>query len=121
MATVSVILRKDKINKKGEAPIHFRIIKNRKPSYIATGYMILPDKWDEKNKKAKPGFKNSGRLNSYLANKFTEIQDNVLEYETMSETLTSRNLKDKVFGKGLWTFLNLLKKLLRNIRKKGKL
>ena len=51
MASVSIIYRKDKLNKKGEAPIHFRIIKDRKISYIATGFMVHQDFWDfEKNK-----------------------------------------------------------------------
>ena len=30
MASIVIIFRKDKLSKKSEAPIHFRIIKNRK-------------------------------------------------------------------------------------------
>ena len=46
MASVSIIYRKDKLNKKDEAPIHFRIIKDRKISYLATGFMVHQDFWD---------------------------------------------------------------------------
>ena len=99
MATVTIVFRKDKFNKKEEAPIHFRIIKNRKSSYIASGIMIPKDHWDEKNNKVKSNHRNSARLNSYLSNKFTEIQDTVFEHETISKSLTSRTLRDKVFGK----------------------
>jgi len=99
MASVTIVFRKDKLNAKGEAPIHFRIIKNRKASYIASGVMIQPQQWDEKKNKVKSTCRNSSRLNSYLSNKFTEIQDTVLQHETTSKSLTSRSLKEKVFGK----------------------
>jgi len=42
MATLVKILRLDKVNKKGEAPIYFRIIKNRKVRYIASGVRLEP-------------------------------------------------------------------------------
>ena len=85
MASVNIVYRKDKLNAKKEAPIHFRIIKNRKTSYITSGIMIPQTHWDEKKNKVKSIHKNSARLNSYLANKFTEIQDIVLEHETISK------------------------------------
>ena len=75
MATVSIVYRKDKLNKKGEAPVHFRIIKDRKISYITSSIMLPEDHWDFKANKVKPKHPNSARLNSFLANKHTEIQD----------------------------------------------
>jgi hypothetical protein len=50
MASISIVFRKDKINKKGEAPIHFRIIKDRKVSYIASTISIPEDSWDSAKK-----------------------------------------------------------------------
>lgn len=99
MTSVTIVYRKDKLNARKEAPIHFRIIKNRKACYIASGIMIAPHQWNEKKSKVKPTHLSSARLNSYLSNKFTEIQDTVLQHETISKSLTSKNLKEKVFGK----------------------
>lgn len=99
MATVSIVYRKDKINKKGLGPIHFRIIKDRKVSYIASSILLPEDQWDFKANKIKPKHPNSARLNSFLTNKFTEIQDQVFEHETVLKSTTSRQLKEKVFGK----------------------
>ena len=82
MASVTVVLRKDKVNKKGEAPIHFRIIKNRQISYISSTVIIPVVNWDEKNHRIKGKHPHSGRLNSFLSNKFNEIQDRVLALET---------------------------------------
>ncbi|MGB3077372.1 MAG: Arm DNA-binding domain-containing protein, partial [Chitinophagales bacterium] len=77
MSSVSVIFRKDKLNADQAAPIHLRIIKDRKINYISTGVLVPSKFWDEKNKKVKSGFPNSNRLNSYISNKFTELQDQV--------------------------------------------
>jgi len=99
MASVSTVLRKDKVNKKGEAPIHFRIIKDRKISYIASGIMLPVDLWDEDKNKIKSKFTNSKRFNSTLANKFAEIQDQVFEHDTNNKSVTSRQLRDNVYGK----------------------
>jgi len=99
MASVTIIFRKDKLNAKNEAPIHFRIIKNRKISYISSGIMLPQSHWDEKKGRVKSVHKNSARLNSYLSNKFTEIQDTVLEHETKFKSLTSKSLKEIAFGK----------------------
>lgn len=121
MASVTIVFRKDKLNTKGDAPIHFRIIKNRKASYITSGIMIPPHQWDEKKNKVKATFRNSSRLNSYLSNKFTEIQDTVLQHETQSKSLTSRNLKEKVFGKRPSDFFGFAGGIVQQYRKEGRI
>ena len=105
MATVSIVFRRDKINKKNEAPIHFRIIKDRKINYISSGIMLPVENWDEKNNRIKSKHTNSARLNSFLANKFSELQDQVFEHETINKGLTSRGLRDKIYGKKPFDFL----------------
>lgn len=99
MATVSIIFRKDKLNKKGQAPVHFRIIKDRKISYISSSILLFPNEWDEKNKKVKKSHPNSARFNSFLANKFTELQDQVFEHETFSKSTTTSQLRNKIYGR----------------------
>src|SRR5450631_4069040 len=98
MSSVSIVFRKDKLNKNDEAPIHFRIIKDRKISYISSGIMLPKDNWDAKNIRIKAKHKNSARFNSFLSNKFTELQDQVFEHDTISKSLTSRQLRDKIYG-----------------------
>jgi integrase/recombinase XerD len=98
MATVSIVYRKDKRNKKGEAPIHFRIIKDRKITYISTGIMISEDYWDFEKNKIKSKHPNSKRLKSFIDNKYVELQDEVFDKETNQKSLTSRQLRDKIYG-----------------------
>lgn len=121
MASVTIVFRKDKLNAKNEAPVHFRIIKSRRTSYISSGIMLPQSHWDEKKNKVKSIHKNSARLNSYLANKFTEIQDAVFEHETISKSLTSRNLKDKVFGKKPSDFFAFADEVVKNYKTEGKI
>ena len=99
MASVSIVYRKDKINKKGLAPIHFRIIKDRKVSNISSGILIPEDSWDAEKQKIKGKHLNSARLNSLITNKFAELQDNVFEYETNHKSTTTSQLKESIYGK----------------------
>lgn len=99
MATISLVLRRDAINKKGEAPINFFIIKHRKLSKIKTGIKIAPQYWDAKKSRIKPNATNSARLNSFLQNKLSELQDQVFEHETITKSLTNKQLKEKIYGK----------------------
>src|SRR4051812_44616231 len=99
MPSVSIVYRKDKLNKNQEAPVHFRIIKDRKISYIASGIMLHQDFWDDKNNKVKTKHKNSAAFNSFITNKHAELQDTVFINETAEKSLTSRMLRDRTFGK----------------------
>lgn len=121
MATVAIVFRKDKVNKKGQSPIHFRIIKNRKSVYITSGISVSKDHWDEKNLKVKPGHKNSARLNSFLSNKHTEIYNSVLQNEIESKSLTSSILKQKLFGESPQKYLPFADKVIENYRNEGRI
>jgi integrase/recombinase XerD len=54
MATVAIVLRKDKVNKKGDAPIYFRIIKNRKVSYVNSHIKVPVEYWNPNTLSIKP-------------------------------------------------------------------
>lgn len=112
MASVQTVFRKDKLNSKGEAPIHFRIIKNRKVSYVTAGIMMPESQWDFKNNKVKSTYKNSARLNSFLSTKYTELQDQILEFETINKALSTKELKDKIYGKAPADFYEVAEELL---------
>jgi site-specific recombinase XerD len=113
MASVQTVFRKDKLNAKGEAPIHFRIIKNRKVSYVTSGIMMPESHWDFAKNKVKTTHKNSARLNSFLSGKHTELQDQVLEFETVNKGLSTKELKEKIYGKEPANFYDVADELLQ--------
>jgi len=98
MATVSIILRKDRINNKGEAPINFCIIKDRKYKKISAQIKIDPKYWDEKKCRIKSNAPNSGRLNRLLTAKYEELQGGVIDGITKHKNLTVRDLKEMIYG-----------------------
>lgn len=121
MATVSIILRKDKTNKKGEAPIHFRVIKDRRNTNIASGISIPEDCWDEKNKRVKSKHKNSARMNAYISTKYKELMDNILEHETFNKSTTTRKLKEAAFGKAPADFFQFAERVLQRFEMNGQI
>jgi len=121
MASVSIVFRKDKVNKKGEAPVHLRIIKERKISYISTGVLLPIDLWDADKNKIKSKHKNSARLNSFITNKFAELQDQVYEHETLSKSTTTRQLKEKINGKSAVPFFAFADEAVATYKAEGKI
>ena len=79
MSTLKIVIKKDKINQKGEAPICLRITRDRKSKYVSLGYSVNPQLWDVNIGRVKRAHPNSVRLNSMLNNKITDATDFVLE------------------------------------------
>ena len=121
MPSITTVFRKDKLNKKGQAPIHFRIIKHRKIRYISSGIMLDEKFWDNRNSKIKGTHPNSKRLNSYLSNKHTELQDKVFEYETHTKSLSSSRIKEHVMGKKPEDFFAFAEEVLQDYLNAGKI
>ena len=66
MATIKLILRKERVNKAGEAPLYMRIIKDRKPLYTSMNIRIAPKYWDDNSQEVKSNYKGSVRLLSLI-------------------------------------------------------
>ncbi|MES2512879.1 MAG: site-specific integrase [Bacteroidota bacterium] len=98
-SSVKIIWREDKINRKGEAPLYLRLIKNRTPKYIALGIVVHKDNWDEDNKRVKKGMRNSQRINNLISNKFAEAENQALELETHFKDISSSKIKENIMGK----------------------
>ena len=121
MATISIVLRTDRINKNGEAPINFLIIKDRKITKIATGLKISPSLWNSSKGKVKPGAPNSARFNAFLQHKFNELQAQILEQETSHPAQTSGQLKESIFGKKPTDFFAFAELVLQDYKDSGKI
>ncbi|MEI8047008.1 MAG: site-specific integrase [Bacteroidota bacterium] len=98
MATVTVILRTDRINKKGEAPINLCIIKDRKYKKIPTHVKVDPKFWDPKKALIKKGCPNWQRLNKYIYKQKDDLEAGVLDGETKIKSLTVKDLKNLIYG-----------------------
>lgn len=79
MSSIKLLLRKDKINQKGESPLYLRITKDRRSKYVSLQIRIKPEQWDEKKDRVRRSHPNSVRLNNYLQQKLAEASAAALE------------------------------------------
>lgn len=110
MSSITAILRK-KPNAKGEYPIYIRITKERKSTFVALGYYIKMEDWDEKHKKVRKSHPNAVRLNSHQAkgnrrievnHRLNELKERARNLLTSEEGLKHRSKRpievEAVFG-----------------------
>jgi len=85
MATsIYIVLDKRRKKTDGSYPIIFRLVHNRKPTTIKSGYSIEEKFWDEKNIKAKRGSKlipNVAEFNLRLKRKESSYVEKIVELE----------------------------------------
>jgi site-specific recombinase XerD len=92
-------IRKDKLNKKGEAPIFLRITVNGKRAEISTKHFVVPEKWNSKAGQVKGTKVEIKALNLFLLglkSKAYSIYQKLIEEDV---TVTSALIKDLFYGK----------------------
>lgn len=118
--STNIVLRK-KANSAGKFPLMIRITKDRKTSYISTGYYIDLKDWDSNKKKVKKSYPNSTRLNNFLIKKLSEVNEKVIELQSGEGDFTLNKLRDTVRKPiGKVTFNTLSKTYLDELEANGK-
>ena len=79
MSSIKLILRKNKVDKSGEAPLYLRVIKDRKTKFISLSLKLDPNQWDEDKQKVKKNHSNSTRLNAYISQKVADAKGEVAD------------------------------------------
>jgi integrase len=121
MITIAIKLRKDKVNADGEAPLYFRLTKNRTSVYVSCGIRLKPHLWDEKNKRIKAGFPNSARFNAKLADDYAQAQARCLDLEKENRSLSAKLIKSKLEGSGTVSFYIVAEELIQKSVQSGKI
>jgi len=93
--TVKIVLRKKQKNN-DTYPLAIRITKDRKSSFIHTGYYICEKDWDASNERVKKSHPNSTRLNNFLLAKKVEANNQSLELETTQPDVTAKAVRKKI-------------------------
>ncbi|MDD4214228.1 MAG: site-specific integrase, partial [Bacteroidales bacterium] len=99
MATVKVIRKSEKTNNSKQAPLYLRIIKDRKPKYVALGILLKKEEWDEGKSRVTKKHYNSGYLNKYIAKKVLEAETLSLDLDKGTKFITSKKIKEDIMGK----------------------
>ncbi|MFY0601673.1 MAG: tyrosine-type recombinase/integrase [Cyclobacteriaceae bacterium] len=96
MASIKIVLRKEKQKKDGTYPLAIRIIKDRKPKYIHIDHSIQLKHWDADERRVKKSHPNAKQLNNFLLKKLSEANDKALEAETKNDDVSSKDIKKSV-------------------------
>ena len=88
MASIAIVLKKNKTKADGRSPIYYRIIHLRKSYYISSEITIEERYWDENKGRVRTAHINSGRINHHLSKTQLEI------HEKMSKQLLEHNCID---------------------------
>ncbi|PXY01629.1 recombinase [Marinifilum breve] len=92
-------IRKDKLNKKGEAPIFMRVTVNGKRAEISTKQFVQPEKWNNQAGIVKGTKEDVRALNQFLTNyksKANRIYQKLIEND---KTVSAKIIKDTLLKK----------------------
>ncbi len=96
---VHLILKEDKTNKKGLAPIFARLRLNGKKIEISTNRNVLKENWSYETELALPLNKSLQNLNQYLESFKNSIYVGYTSLLSSGESISSESLKKAIFGK----------------------
>ena len=99
MATLKLLLRKNKQKKDGTLPVAIRITKNRQSAYQHTGISVADKDWDADNAKVRRGHPNSQRINNHLQAELSRLTNICLGVEAQNLGCGIREIKDAIEGK----------------------
>jgi site-specific recombinase XerD len=121
VSTIKIILKKDKINKSGEAPLYLRLIKDRKAKFISLGIRINPKDWNEEVSKVRKSHPNSQRMNHYIAQKIADAEGIALEMESKSKFISPKTIKQGIMGKSGDSFLKYFSRYVEKLKNREKI
>jgi integrase/recombinase XerD len=121
MSTVKIIRKHEKANKKDEAPLYLRIIKDRKPKYIALSIHVTEKQWDEESQRVRKSYPNSLRVNNYIAKKVSEALGIAIDMETEQKYVQPKKIKDAILGISSESFIKYAERYLSDLESKNKL
>ena len=98
MATIKLLLQREKTSTDGTTPIYLRLIKDRKAQFISLNLKIYDKDWNEDKQKVKKSHPNAGRLNAYLAQKVVEAEKLACEMASENKAVKTQDIKQELIG-----------------------
>ena len=96
MTKISIVFRKDKLNKQNKAPINLKITNRGKKKFISTGFSVKESEWDFDKKQVKSTYKNSVRLNNTLKSLLVDYEAKIIDIESKDNYHTVGSIKEKI-------------------------
>lgn len=119
MSSVKILLKINKLNERGLAPIYIRVTKDRKARFVSTGIYIKPNEWNEESKSVRKSNENYRRYNAILSEKFAEAENTTLDMEQKSKSVSVNKITKKLKGKDVVPFFGYFQAYIDSLEKKG--
>jgi integrase len=113
MASIKIVLRKNKQKKDGSIPLAIRITKGRKSRYIFTGQYIDEKHWNPDLMQVRKSHPNSARLNNLLRKKLSEANELLIEAATSPNPSSVLDIKKKIKNAGGGSFYEVAEERIR--------
>jgi integrase/recombinase XerD len=121
MASVTLILKENKVNEKGEKPLYIRIIKGRKAKFISLGILVHPNLWNKEKLRVKSQYPHSGRINAFIAKKMSDAECTALDIQTKNKSVSSKRIKEAIMGKASISLIRFTEGYLAGLKLNGKI
>jgi len=121
MSSVKLIFNERKITQNGEVPLWIRIIKDRKPKYIALHIKIKKEFWDFKNKRVRKSYPNSQYMNNFITQKLAEAEAEALKMEADEKYTSSAKIKGSIMGTNKESYYKFAQKSIDKQLRAGKM
>jgi site-specific recombinase XerD len=121
MASIDLILRKDKTKRNGNVPVYLRILKDRKAQYISLKEAVIPELWLEDAQEVDKKHPNAKWLNAKFIKRKSETKDMILQAEERARNVRTQELKAEVIGAPPVDFFEFGKTFLRKYDIPGKI
>ena len=99
MASIDLILRKDKTKTNGTVPVYLRVIKDRRSQYISLKESVIPELWIDSAQEVDRKHPNAKWLNAKFHKRKSDAKGKVLQAEERKRDIRTQELKTEVIGK----------------------
>ena len=121
MATIKLLLRKNKQKANGEIPLYLRITENRKSRFLSTGISIKPSHWNERIQRVKKSHPLYAVFNDRLERLLNEAQTKAIELKDNKRvTISAEAVKSELTGRSVGDFFSFADTYINNLDQERK-
>jgi len=113
MPTVTPVLRTQKADRRGRAPVWLRVSDRDGSRFLSLGVKVLPSQWNPRQGRVRKGHPNAGLVNALIAKRVEEAEAEVFRRKIKAEGPTAPELKGLLQGDASADFLAFAERYLR--------
>lgn len=94
MPRVLAVLRTQKLNRQGKAPIYLRIADTDRTLYRSIGVLVRPSEWNERAGRVRKGHPRADEINTLIQARIAAAEGHALKIKTAGDAPTAHAIRD---------------------------